>query len=420
MNPKLSLLSLLLLLNAPASKAALPSFTLQPTDQAVSLFADATFNASATGDSPLRYQWRLNAIPLDGMTNGMLTVTSVQRGDAGDYDLVVSNFSGSITSRVATLTMVPFNSLYFFGFSWTGPRKCRWDSPSFWQGRPSNGPLWPEYVSTNLGMAYAPGGNLAWCGAGAIGVLDQVSSFPVPPKPTLSGYFVWIGSDWDGSEVGKEEMLLADIQNTIEAARVLYQRGARTIVFTTHQDDSKLPEWSTWTNLSPYELQLNIAASNAISAFADSATDARIIWVDAFHKLNEVVADPAAFGFTRSEIAALDDTSLTDKSFDGPGADYVFWHEAHGTTKLHRLMATWHLAALSNSVLEKLEVHPVGEVLAIQMNHLQIGRDYTLQESVDLAAWYDLSSFTASSGTNVWHRAPEGTRGHYFRLSWER
>lgn len=421
MNTNLGTNSLLVLLTTFVATAAQLKITSQPKDQTLSVFADASFSALASGDPPLAYQWRFNGIALPGMTTSNLTITNVQRSSLGDYDLTVSNLSGSVTSQVATLTIVPLNSMYFFGFSWTGPNNCRWDPPSFWGGRPSNGPLWPEYVSTNLGLAYAPGNNFAWCGAGAIGILDQVSHFPLPPKPMLSGYFVWIGSDWDGNDATAEPTLRTDIQNTIEAARVLYQRGARTIVFTTHQDDSKLPEWSTWTNLTSYELQLNIAASNAIAAFADSAADARIIWVDAFQKLNQVVGHPAAFGFTRSDIAVLDDTNLTNKSFDGPGADYVFWHEAHGTTKLHRLMSTWHLAALTNSVLEKLEPRPAGKMLVIQMRHLQIGRDYALQNSDDLVKWVDLHAFTAASGTNVWSGETQDTFvSSYFRLKWQK
>ena len=41
----------------------------------------------------------------------------------------------------------------------------------------------------------------------------------------------------------------------------------------------------------------------------------------------------------------------------------------------------------------------VGGLSSIQMNHLQIGRDYTLQKSGDLTNWQEVASFTASAGT---------------------
>src|SRR5205809_4633499 len=88
-----------------------PRITRQPANQTASLFADAAFRVIATGDAPLSYQWRFKNADLLGMTNSILTVTNVQRSDAGNYNVVVTNPSGSITSQVATLTITPFNSI---------------------------------------------------------------------------------------------------------------------------------------------------------------------------------------------------------------------------------------------------------------------------------------------------------------------
>ena len=82
------------------------------------LRTDTTFTVLATGSDPLAYQWRFGDGDLDGKTNTTLTVTNVQRTDAGIHcSVVVNNLSGSVTSKVAKLTIVPFNSIYCFGFS---------------------------------------------------------------------------------------------------------------------------------------------------------------------------------------------------------------------------------------------------------------------------------------------------------------
>src|SRR5437667_414305 len=82
----------------------------------------------------------------------------------------------SVASQVATLTITPFNSMYFFGFSWTDTRgilpdgsKCfTWSDPQkYYQGHACNGPMWPEFLSTNLGLAYVASNNYAYCGASA-------------------------------------------------------------------------------------------------------------------------------------------------------------------------------------------------------------------------------------------------------------
>ena len=98
-----------LLLTAALAKAyAQPVITNQPTDQSVSLGASTKFQISATSASPpIRYQWRHALTNLDGRTNSTLTLTNIQVINAGDYDAMLTDGSGSITSRVAHLEVDP-------------------------------------------------------------------------------------------------------------------------------------------------------------------------------------------------------------------------------------------------------------------------------------------------------------------------
>src|SRR2546428_10084847 len=115
------------------------TITTQPKNQTASLFADATFRVTAAGDAPLSYQWRFNEADLFGMTKTTLTIMNVQRANAGNYSVVVTNPSGSVTSQVATLTITPFNSNYCFVFSWTDTHNCSsaFTSPDYYKGRAS-------------------------------------------------------------------------------------------------------------------------------------------------------------------------------------------------------------------------------------------------------------------------------------------
>jgi hypothetical protein len=67
---------------------------------------DATFSVSATGAGPMSYQWKCNGTSLAGATTATLTLTNVQTNNAGNYVVVISNFAGSMTSAVATLTVL--------------------------------------------------------------------------------------------------------------------------------------------------------------------------------------------------------------------------------------------------------------------------------------------------------------------------
>ncbi|MEY2466997.1 MAG: hypothetical protein QOD03_1518 [Verrucomicrobiota bacterium] len=82
-----------------------PSITVQPQNQSVTVGGAATFNVTATGAAPLNYQWRFNNTDLAGATTNSYAVTNAQLTNAGNYTVVITNVSGSITSAVAALTV---------------------------------------------------------------------------------------------------------------------------------------------------------------------------------------------------------------------------------------------------------------------------------------------------------------------------
>jgi hypothetical protein len=93
--------------NAALTVQAPPFITSQPTNQTVVVGDTAIFNVTATGSSPLSYQWNFNGTNLDGATNASLSLTNVQLNQAGDYAVLVTNTYGSILSSNALLTVNP-------------------------------------------------------------------------------------------------------------------------------------------------------------------------------------------------------------------------------------------------------------------------------------------------------------------------
>ncbi|HVT71911.1 MAG TPA: immunoglobulin domain-containing protein, partial [Lacunisphaera sp.] len=94
-----------------AISPAVPTITSQPVDETVTAGQSASFSVAATGSS-LTYQWRKAGSGLSdggrigGATTATLTIQGTQPTDAGSYDVVVSNGSGSVTSNTATLTVI--------------------------------------------------------------------------------------------------------------------------------------------------------------------------------------------------------------------------------------------------------------------------------------------------------------------------
>jgi hypothetical protein len=88
-----------------------PTITNQPASRTNLLNTSAAFGVGAGGAGALSYQWNRNGNPLSdsgqiaGASTATLTLAAVQPADAGSFSVIVSNFCGTVTSQVATLTV---------------------------------------------------------------------------------------------------------------------------------------------------------------------------------------------------------------------------------------------------------------------------------------------------------------------------
>jgi hypothetical protein len=90
-----------------------PGIQTQPQNQTVLQGQNATFTVvtNNNGTAPFSYQWNVNGtnttdgLSIYGSTNATLTLSNVQPAQAGNLFAVITNFAGSITSSVATLTV---------------------------------------------------------------------------------------------------------------------------------------------------------------------------------------------------------------------------------------------------------------------------------------------------------------------------
>jgi hypothetical protein len=94
------------------SAATAPVITAQPAARSTLAGGIATFTVGATGAPAPAYQWRKNGAPIAGANNASYVLSNVQAVDAANYDVIVSNSAGSVTSNIAGLTIL--------GRSWAG------------------------------------------------------------------------------------------------------------------------------------------------------------------------------------------------------------------------------------------------------------------------------------------------------------
>jgi phospholipase/lecithinase/hemolysin len=336
--------------------------------------------------------------------------------------------SGGGTSNAAE---PHYTALYVFGSSWADTR-----NGPHWQGHYSNGPMWPEFLSTNLGLAYVRTNNFAVGGSSSSVVLSQVTNFRSPANPERCLCHLWAGyTDFiqnpdsfssDNVWSGRIRSWVTSISNGVVR---LYAKGVRSIVVPNVFDRSREPWFirDFGDNSASQALcrrrinEFNLALAAALEAIDRTRADLRLHTFDFKSNLDELMTNAAAYGFTKTFPGAADDPALSNKTFSGPGADYLFWDQNHATSKAHTFLAAWNLEALEAAVLERITISPPGQgALMLQMQKLQFGRDYTVQRSVDLGQWQDAHQFRASTGTNSLPLSAASDGPTFFRLKWTR
>ncbi len=134
-----------------------PVIINQPASSTNVIDSAATFTVTAAGAGTLAYQWRFAGTNIGGATASTYTRASVQTNHAGDYRVEITNHYGSVTSEVATLTVVPVMPILYEPFDYSnlgGPVSS--NTPSNW-----------AYGGTGANDLNVTGGNLAYPGLAA-------------------------------------------------------------------------------------------------------------------------------------------------------------------------------------------------------------------------------------------------------------
>jgi hypothetical protein len=82
-----------------------PAILTEPLDRAAVVGNPASFSVIAGGANPLSYQWQKDGSPISNATNTSFTISNVVATDGGGYRVIVTNSFGSVTSRVAQLSV---------------------------------------------------------------------------------------------------------------------------------------------------------------------------------------------------------------------------------------------------------------------------------------------------------------------------
>ena len=160
-----------------------PAFTATTADVFVTNGSPATLMANVSGTAPFGYQWyAYPATGLAGATNASLTYTAAATNQNGYYFCVVTNAYGSVTGRVAALTVVvppgiavqPSNQVVVAGQtavlsvvpSGTGPFSFQWQLSGTNLPHSNGGTNWPSYYPNLITTIAGVGGARSFGGDG--------------------------------------------------------------------------------------------------------------------------------------------------------------------------------------------------------------------------------------------------------------
>lgn len=230
------------------------------------------------------------------------------------------------------------------------------------EGRYSDGPVWVEYLVEELGLKghflnYAHGG--ARSGETNTndgdtmtfpGFLTEVNSYltqaPLAAEfpnafalPADSLFIIWIGAnDFLFMETDPASVTANAIANIKTALDSLVAAGAKEFLLVNIPNIGAAPKFNADPVLSAGTTMISKGFNDALSTLLDSFTaentEADVLRLDTFSIMNEIIGDPAAFGFTN-----VTETKLDLETGDVTPGNYLFWDGVHPTTRTHRIIA---------------------------------------------------------------------------------
>ncbi|BCX46832.1 lipase/esterase [Haloferula helveola] len=233
--------------------------------------------------------------------------------------------------------------------------------PPYAPGRFSNGEVWVEYLAEWLNLPIEPEYQYA-LGGSSTGTANYNS---IPPGFILPGfqqqvdgviedsgtpridpralYTVWVGANdffiWLGSgDPNALGMVSNGVSNTVNGIEELAAAGARNFLVVNVPDLGKTPSAAVLppgvdgllTNLC---VAWNGLLDQKLDELEAERPSLRITRLDSFALINDMIANPADYGFTNVTDGAI--YHLPSANPD----DYLFWDPVHPTTTAHSYVA---------------------------------------------------------------------------------
>jgi phospholipase/lecithinase/hemolysin len=252
----------------------------------------------------------------------------------------------------------PFNQIVVFGDSLSDTGNAQevlgslaMDPDDYYMGRFSNGPVWIEYLATQLqlpspvaNLISSSGRNYAFGGARTDGS-GLVSFFINDIDEQVPDYL-----NNDGGPSGDELIVLwggandfldgetnasVPVNNLVNDITDLYAAGGRNFMVVNLPLLGQTPRYVGSSNEPVFDALSTLFNSQldlSLDSLETTLTDVEFFRVDAGALIGDAVTNPAAYGFTNVTNQALGLSGIDPE-------EYLFWDDVHPTTAGHNLLA---------------------------------------------------------------------------------
>ncbi|WP_333607914.1 SGNH/GDSL hydrolase family protein [Arsukibacterium sp.] len=285
---------------------------------------------------------------------------------------------------------VIFSDIYIFGDSLSDTGNTRASVPlgSFGpvaalagygpNGRFSNGILWHEYLSLELGLSSvrstAGGNNFAYGGARidnatgpSTGVLSQYNQYlgrvGTSSFDADALYVAWAGGNDMRDLVGAANplMIVSSVMGNFQIMLMdMIARGASTLLVPNLPDLGSIPEFASGAQSasgSQVSMLWNAMLEEMLIALAKQS-QADIYLLDVFTIFDDILANPSVEGFsdTTGECRSVTGGIFATERTCANASQFVFWDEIHPTTAAHAVLGreAFQLLASGNTVYQEV------------------------------------------------------------------
>jgi phospholipase/lecithinase/hemolysin len=339
-----------------------------------------------------------------------------------------------------------FTSLYIFGdgVSTTTTNSVAAFEP-YYGLRQSNGRVWVELLAQQLNLTnnYWYSNNIAnqvsytnlsasstnwfyssnnWSFYGDYSpiLVTDVSNFTAPANASNALFIVWVNDADFVNDMGTiypstnivtwTNAINQSLTNHYMAITNLYAKGVRTLVMPNAVDITEIPQYNTYPAASKNFIRqmviyFNSAFSATLSNAMTSCPGLKIYEPDFFSLLDNILANPAAYGVTNAlysgqsidVITAYSNNLLSSDDLNGPGTNYIFWDADDPTAKVHAIMAG--AAKQLIAPVQFSKIASLGSSNRLDMTNVPVGLGGVVNGSTDLVSWTSVTNFSSTNST---------------------